>query len=76
MKKVKEIKTYNLRVTFTNFDKRKCYGYTNFNIKKGDCLNVKMESGRTFIFEFKKIDFMRDPSDMFFAKLKDIGYAD
>lgn len=41
----------------------------------GDWIAMEMESGRVGVFEVVELDWMRDPIDMFFGKVKDVGYA-
>lgn len=63
-------------IQWMNWEKRRLVGWTTPLPVKGDMLQSKMESGKVAQFEFVKVEPCIDPSDMWFATVKDIGYAD
>jgi hypothetical protein len=63
-------------IHFMDFDKRRVTGHSPKIPKVGDFLDYKMRSGRTHRFKFESVDQQRDPPDMFFATVSDIGYVD
>lgn len=44
--------------------------------REGSCIACDMESGRTAIFQLQKIEWQRNPPDMFFADVTFIEYED
>jgi len=63
-------------IRWMNFDKRSVSGHSTPVPSVGDFLDYNMKSGRTFRFKFDAIERMRDPSDMFFGNMSDVGYTD
>lgn len=57
-------------------DEQKVCGWKSNRPKVGDRLTVKMQSGKTLVFEFYDVEYMSDPPDMFFGKVKSLGYED
>jgi hypothetical protein len=51
-------------------------GHTRPLPKEGDDLLCKMESGRVGIYRFTKVNPCTDPSDMWFADVEGVGYAE
>jgi hypothetical protein len=52
----------------------KVYGHYTPQPEKGDRFEQKMKSGFIGVFEFEKVEYCRDPEDMFFADMKPLGY--
>lgn len=52
------------------------HGWKNPLPTKGDLLLIPMESEKTVVGEFIKIEPCGDPPDMFFADVKLLGYED
>lgn len=73
--------TYNMQehtgwgntIAFYNWETRRIFGWKR-GLKVGDKLISKMQSGKTAEFEIIEIEYKRDPSDMFFGYVSDIGY--
>ena len=65
-------------ISWSNWDRRRIYGHLPFSLrpKGGDEIRCLAESGQTMRFEVESIELQNDPKDMFFATLKDIGYAE
>ena len=63
------------RVSWTDWHAREIDGHL-LGIKKGDEIRSKMESGKIARFVVIEITYCSDPSDMFFGKVKDLGYED
>lgn len=61
-------------IIWLDFEKRKLSGHTTPRPQNGDELRCEMNSGKIARFEIKKVEYFRDPSDMWFAEASDIGY--
>jgi hypothetical protein len=59
---------------FPDFESRKVVGWKSPCPMVGDTLRVNMKSGKVLLCRFVTVDQKRDPSDMFFAVVRDIGY--
>lgn len=59
-----------------DFSNRKVWGHLPDLPEAGDYLEAEMKSGRKAIFRFVSVDRQRDPPDMFFGKVEDVGYRD
>ena len=49
-------------------------GWKSTMPREGDVLRCPMQSGKTVVGRFSKIERCRDPQDMFFADVEIIGY--
>lgn len=63
-------------IDWFNIPKRKVVGWKCSRPEKGDWLLCKTQSGKTGIFIFKVVEYCKDPPDMFFADVEDVGYED
>lgn len=63
-------------IQWMNWETRRVVGWTTLLPNKGDELIAAMESGRTARFTFSKVELCYNPSDMWFATLKDKNYED
>lgn len=63
-------------IDWLDWDNRKVVGWKHRRPNKGDILVAEMGSGKTAAFEFMDVKYCGDPNDMFFAKLRDVGYSD
>lgn len=61
---------------FLNYEKRKVSGHKPRPPHVGDLLESPMQSGRIGVFRFIEVERMRDPPDMFFATVADVGFKD
>lgn len=69
-------KSWGNNIRWIDFDTRSIVGHQHKIPVKGDFLLSKMTNGKIVKFKFVDVYPQRDPSDMFFAKVKDIGYCD
>ena len=63
-------------IGWMNWETRRLHGHTTPLPKEGDELLAEMQSGKTGRFRFAKVEPCYDPSDMWFATVEDMGYAD
>lgn len=70
----REHKFWGDRIQWFNWDTRKIVGWLDRIPSIGDEIRFQMQSGKVAQFEVIEIERCRDPQDMFFATLKDIGY--
>lgn len=63
-------------VEWFDWNKRVVTGWKSRRPRKGDLLTCKMQSGKTAVWEFEDVKYERDPPDMFFGYMKDLGYID
>jgi hypothetical protein len=61
-------------IDFVNYDNRTVFGWLVDKPEVGDTLQSKMVSGDIANFEFTEVRYETDPKDMFFGKVKDLGY--
>jgi hypothetical protein len=62
-------------IQWRDYENRNLYGFIkNPKVKFGDEFRDKMESGKVMRFEVIELDYKYNPTDMFFATVKDIGY--
>jgi len=54
----------------------KVEGHKNPKPIKGDLLLMPMESGKTLLTQFTKVEPCGDPPDMFFADIKEVDYVE
>lgn len=82
--KMWEHSTWGNRIEFLNWDQRTISGhYLNrllassrkYKIDVGDELQCKMETGKIGRFLVTEIKYESNPPDMFFGKVKDLGYT-
>lgn len=59
---------------WSDWDRRRLYGFLKEPPKIGDILRSKMESGKIARFVFTNVEILKDPSDMFFANVSDLEY--
>ncbi len=56
-----------------DWDTRQVWGHLPEKPKVGDYLESKLKGGKA-LFRFCDVEYMRDPPDMFFATVEDLGY--
>lgn len=61
-------------ISWFNWENREVVGHKQRTPKVGDLLLMEMKSDRIGVFRFIEIDQQRDPPDMFFGKVEDVGY--
>lgn len=71
-----EHNSWGNNVYFFDYDERKLVGWLTPLPKVGDEVRSKMQSRKIARFEIISIDVKKDPPDMFFAIVKDIGYLE
>lgn len=62
-----------VNVFFFDWDKRRISGWS-FDVKEGDIIKSKMESGKVGLFKVTRINRMGNPRDQYFGDVEDIGY--
>lgn len=55
---------------------RRVYGHCEPRPVCGDVLKSAMASGRVGLFVFIDVEWMRDPPDMFFGTVEQVGYEE
>ena len=78
-KKVWDMRAHNgwgNSIGWMNWETRRLHGHTTPLPKEADELLAEMTSGKTGRFRFVKVEPCYDPSDMWFATVEDMGYAD
>lgn len=73
LRKVFRIKGDGWNFYWTDFDDRTICGHSG-RPQAGDVFTSKMESGKIGVFEVVSVRWCGDPSNMYFAKVKDVGY--
>ena len=68
-------KGWGNNISWLDWDKRSLYGHTTPLPKVGDEILSPMLSGKKGSFIIAQIRYCTDPSDMWFATVKDNGYA-
>lgn len=71
-----EHKMWGDNIQWQNWEKRVIVGWLTPAPQVGGEVRAKLESGKVGCFKIESIDQMRDPGDMFFATLSDIGYLE
>ena len=62
-------------INWIDYEKRSLYGFVrNKRVKINDEFRDKMKSGKIMRYKVIKLEYKLDPSDMFFATVKDIEY--
>lgn len=67
-------KLWGDNIGWFDFEKRKICGWYS-GLKKGDFIRAEMKSEKIASFKIVKIEYESNPSDMFFATIKDVGYV-
>jgi len=62
------------RIGFSDFSNRRVNGHMTPNVKDGDIFAYRMESGAYAAFEVYNVENSRNPGDLFFADVWDVGY--
>lgn len=62
-------------IGWSNFPTR-VHGWKTPMPEEGDILTCEMQSGKTGVWIFGKVEPCRDPEDMFFAKVAGVDYTD
>lgn len=63
-------------IEWNDYQKRKLHGHLQNRPQLGDIINSKMESGKVGQFVVVEVHYMRDPPDMFFCVVEDLGYKE
>lgn len=65
-------------IHWTDWQSRRLGGHlpNRYEMKEGQELRARMESGKIARFEIVDIEFCSDPRDMLFFTVKDIGYLE
>lgn len=63
------------RISWFGDELKRVSGHKQIIPREGDVLTCEMQSGKTGVWIFQKIDHCYDPPDMFFADVNGIGYA-
>ncbi len=66
-------------ISWSDYDKRRVYGFKGRKPQIGGLLECDLIKGdtkerKTGVFRFISIEPCRDPHDMFFANVEDVGY--
>jgi hypothetical protein len=61
---------------FPDYESRRVTGHKQRIPHVGDLMEVPMQSGRTGVYRFVEVQQMRDPPDMFFGRVEDVGFKD
>ena len=69
----KTIECDGIQAFFFNWEKRVIAGWSH-ELKDGDILRCKMETGKIGLFKIKNLKRCLDPKDQYFADVTDIGY--
>ena len=62
-------------INWMDWEQRRIVGWKTPKPQIGDILHAQMQSGQVAEFEFVSVEPCRNPQDMFFATVKDIGYT-
>lgn len=73
LRQVFKIRGDGINFYWSNYDKRVVCGHDG-RPQRGDVFTCKMQSGKIAVFEVIKVRWCGDPSNMFFADVKDVGY--
>lgn len=73
MRSIFKINKNGIDIYWHDFDKRVIVGHSG-RPKKGDIFTTKMLSGKIGVFEVINVHWCNDPSNMYFADVKDVGY--
>ncbi|MVM36078.1 hypothetical protein GO755_39055 [Spirosoma sp. HMF4905] len=61
-------------IFWTDYSQRKLSGFMMSKPVVGDIIRANMESGKVARFRVDSVEDVRDPRDMFFVKVSDLGY--
>lgn len=64
------------KVEWQNFAQGRVVGWKAWRAEKGDLLLAAMKSGRTGVYRFVEAEHCDAPHDMFFGRVKAVGYSD
>ena len=73
LRKVFRVRNDGIDISWQDFDRRVIVGHSG-RPKPGDVFTSKMQSGKMAVFEVVKVRWCGDPSNMYFADVKDVGY--
>ena len=71
--KLRRVFKLNGSVYFHNYEHRVIVGHIG-HPRVGDVFTTKMKSGKIGVFEVVAVRWCGDPSNMYFADVKDVGY--
>lgn len=73
-----DIHTWEIRIEWFDYADLRVSGHISIprHVQVGDLLEAPMKSGRIGVFRFVKVDYCRDPDDMFFGTVEVVGYKD
>lgn len=60
-------------IYWQDYDRRRIVGHIG-RPRPGDVVTCKMQSKKIAVFEITKVEWCGDPSNMYFADVKDVGY--
>ncbi len=63
----------NGSIFWQDYDRRRVCGHIG-RPREGDVVTCKMQSKQLGVFRITKVDWCGDPSNMWFADVKDVGY--
>ncbi len=69
-------KSWGDNIFFNDYEKRSITGWLYKRPVVGDEIRAGMESGKIGRFCVTEVQYMSDPSDMFFCTVSDIGYLE
>lgn len=73
LEKLRQVFKVNQSIYWSDFENRTICGHIG-RPKEGDVITSKMQSGKIAVFEVTKVRWCGDPSNMYFADVKDVGY--
>lgn len=73
LRKIFKIDKSGWGIYWQDYDRRVVCGHEG-RPKKGDVFTSKMVSGKIGVFEVINVRWRGDPSNMYFADVKDVGY--
>lgn len=73
LKRIFKIRSDGIDIYWHDFDRRIVVGHTGYPAR-GDVFSSKMQSGKIAVFEVVEVRRCSDPSNMYFADVKDAGY--
>lgn len=71
--KLRSIFKIGTPIYWFNYDNRRICGHAG-RPRVGDVVTAKMSSGKIGVYEIIKVDWCSDPSNMYFADVRDVGY--
>lgn len=73
LRQVFKIRGDGINFYWQDFDRRTVVGHAGAP-RRGDVFTSKMKSGKIAVFEVVSVRWCGDPSNMYFADVKDVGY--